>query len=156
MSQYINFFARKDDTFIPLYAESRNGSLYQIMEHFAPYEKLRKLSRTDFLDFNQELDHELFLVDKSLTQYRETMELLPKFSDPIDKKIEILDELTAGMNETMESRAELLRTRERLKFLEAMVDDAAGVEHYEEPNHKWGIYCGIEVWLDVTTADIVD
>lgn len=154
MSQYIEFFARKDDTFVPIYSESRNGSLYPLMKHFVPYEKLHKLNRTDFLYFNQELDHELFLVDKSLTQYRETMELLPKFSDPIDKKIEILDELTVGMNETMESRAELLRTRERLKFLEAMVDEAAGVEHYEESNHKWGIYCGIEAGIDVTAADI--
>ena len=67
MSQYVEFFVKRDDVFIPVGSYSRNNPMYQALD-FAPYEKITLLDEGNYNWGKEAFDREIENYKKMMKQ----------------------------------------------------------------------------------------
>ena len=88
MSQYVNFYVKKDDTWVFLFDYSRNNPHYEMIENEIPYGKLVPLTgeilRAVFANIREEKESK---INFRKTNERE-IEIIAAMPNPVDEKLE--------------------------------------------------------------------
>lgn len=157
MSQYINFFIRCDDKFLPLFSFSRNSYMYSAFHARAPFEKISVISE-EIINLSKEvLLDQIDTYQRKVTQYEREKTLIPSFDNAVQEKLEELrniDDLLADIQSELDELGLALNycavmhdIIETAKYGEKNI----GVSSYKEDSL---LYCGIEAGTP-TIHDII-
>ena len=92
MSQYVNFYAHKNDVFISLAEYSRNNLMYKALEYDAPYEKGCVLTKEILSKAIEWFDIEIHAYESRIERLTKENELIAKLSDPMEEKLDRFNE----------------------------------------------------------------
>ena len=142
MSQYLNFFVRHNEDFIPLASYSRNTHIYDIAE--APYEKIRRFSQEQLESIASRLLESKTFTHKEIARLHQEIEIIKGINITADKFDEVLDvihNITNVISEYQEDIETLEREAIEIEFMRNMTYDDCE------------IFAGIEI-SDPTMDDI--
>lgn len=142
MSQYLNFFVRHNEDFIPLASYSRNTHIYDIAE--APYEKIRRFSQEQLESIASRLRESKTFTHKEIARLHQEIEIIKGINITADKFDEVLDvihNITNVISEYQEDIETLEREAIEIEFMRNMTYDDCE------------IFAGIEI-SDPTMDDI--
>ena len=153
MSQYMSFFIRRDlDNFVPLFTFSRSSALYQQFDYTVPYEKVRALSYSELEKYLGKCESYIVKLKDSIRKANEKKTLIASFNNPVDEKVEALNEVEYDIREAEDSIREVERAYYSILALIDIVDEIAYNPAYDKDKY---IYAGIEV-CDPTSEDVVE
>ena len=151
MSEYMSFFIRRDsDNFVPLFTFSRNSALYQQFNYTVPYEKVRALSYPELEKVLGRCESCIVKLKDSIRKANEKKTLIASFNNPVDEKVEALNEVEYDIHETEDSIRDTERAYYSVLALIDIVDEIAYNPAYDKNKY---IYAGIEV-CDPTDKDV--
>lgn len=142
MSQYLNFFVRHNEDFIPLANYSRNTHVYDEAE--APYEKIRKFSREQLESIASRLRESKTFAHKEIARLHQEIEIIKGINIPVDNLDKILGaihDISNVISEYQEDIETLEREAIEIEFMRNMTYDDCE------------IFAGIEI-SDPTIDDI--
>ena len=101
MSSYITFFLKtKNNEFIELGSFGRSCYIYQVVN--APYEKIRKITMSDFRDFISNISVRIINDKENIESYKEKQAFVAKFeNNSIQEKLEAIEEYDSCINDTL-------------------------------------------------------
>lgn len=133
MSQYLNFFVRHNEDFIPLASYSRNTHVYDIAG--APYEKIRKFSQEQLESIASKLRESKTSAHKAIARLQQQIEIAKGINITVDNFDEVFGAIHNIMNmiyEYQEDIETLEREAIEIEFMRNMTyDDCeifAGIE----------------------------
>ena len=151
MSQYMSFFIRRDsDNFVPLFTFSRSSALYQQFDYTVPYEKVRALSYSELEKYLGKCESCIVKLKDSIRKANERKTLIASFNNPVDEKVEALNEVEYDIREAEDSIREIEHAYYSVLALIDIVDEIAYNPAYDKDKY---IYAGIEV-CDPTDKDV--
>lgn len=140
MSQYVNFFLRRDDEFIPLKDYSRSSPIYSVMD--APYEKIREY-RHEELESKilrlKEMKEENSMV---IAQIRNRIKDVYHMNNSVAEKMEYVSDYYNQISDFEDDNKNLDRCMIELEFIADLV--------YMDCT----IYAGVEIG-EPTLEDVV-
>ena len=139
MSQYLNFFIKKDK-FILIAEYSRSTQIYQEVK--APYEKIKKFSEQNLREIADRLRAGKKFDKTQIDLCKEKINIVGQMPDPIEDKLEIIQNYFNYIEEYEEDIAYLDKYANEIDFIANMTDYC-------------DIYAGIEI-SDPTEKDIID
>jgi len=139
MSSYISFFVRVNDTFAPIGSWSRNSEMYQAMQDWCPYEKIRAFSFNDLMNVVKELE------DKAREADEKRCQMIMQANNSVEEKMEAVNEIESNYEEMDSFIEEVQFAADTLRVFCNMIDDFkfAEIKFTNDYNHY--IYAGIEV-----------
>lgn len=114
MSQYVNFYVHKGDTFISIGTYCRGSTLYDIVERYAPYEKLTVCDKQMIRNF----------CDRAEADKQEAEDMIA-FADG---QIEVIEKSNNSIDEKMDAFTELLDHKRNIK--NDLIDPLDNALHY--------------------------
>lgn len=147
MSQYVNFFLRCEDKFIPLFSFSRNSYLYGAFHTDAPYGKISAITSESLKNAQKILLDTIETYQGRMASYVEEQRLIPSFNNSVEEKLiglRDMDELISNVRDEMEE------LNAALGYCSVM-DDILETAKYGEKvpvstyNENSLLYCGIEI-----------
>lgn len=130
MSQYLNFFVRHNEDFIPLASYSRNTHVYDVAE--APYEKIRKFSQERLEAIASKLRESKTFAHKEIARLHQEIEIVKGINITVDEILGVIHNITSMIAEYQEDIETLEREAIEIEFMRNMTyDDCeifAGVE----------------------------
>ena len=143
MSQYTHIFLRKGDTFMEISCTSRSCALSEMLEHYAPCEKIRQLTVSDLDSIIEECDKNLGQWHDYLQRINERKALIATFNNSVEDKIAALSDCDESIEEVGETVDELSWATNQFRWIKEIVDDKyRGVTAYA------GVECGSDVTVD--------
>ena len=142
MSQYLNFFVRHNEDFIPLANYSRNTHVYDVVE--APYEKIRRFSQEQLEAIASKLRESKTSAHKEIARLQQQIEIAKGINITEDNFDEVFGAIRNIMNmisEYQEDIETLEREAIEIEFMRNMTYDDCE------------IFAGIEI-SDPTIDDI--
>ncbi len=150
MSQYVEFYLRVGDRFAPIITRSRSTTFYQLVHHCLPYGKVRALGKDVIEEFKNEAKSEIRRLEENIAHQRELMEMISKFNNSVDEKLQAAAE---SQDYIEELEQELASVKSDLAFFEVLGDmweEAEQTRWYKnerpdaviDPNEY--IYAGVE------------
>ena len=140
MSQYVNFFLRRGDEFIPLKDYSRSSPIYSVMN--APYEKIREYNYSD-------LEAKILALKEmkednaaAITRIRERINSVYQLNNSVEEKMEYVNDYYSQISDFEENKKNLDRCMIELEFIADLV--------YMDCT----IYAGVEIG-EPTLEDVV-
>lgn len=159
MSQYISFYLRCEDKFLPLMSFSRSTTLYQAFnDTYVPYGHIKPVTH-----------HQLMLVAESLSNSESNMRqilvrreaekaLIPSFNNSTDEKLEAIEELDESIYEIKEELSSIEAAKTTVGVFADIIDEAkyhkdeATINGCSEENY---LFVGVEAPTWPTIDDIV-
>ena len=141
MSSYLHVFARKNETFVELLCYCRSSTLYQALDHYAPYEKIAPLTCEQITDAKSELEDRLAIAHESNAEDERLMVQLGNWANTVDEKLEAISRIQDSISERKEEVDELEAAIHILEFLLCVEAD---------------LYTGVECGSDVSINDIAE
>lgn len=139
MSQYLNFFVRHNEDFIPLANYSRNTHVYDIAE--APYEKIRRFSQEQLESIASRLRESKTSAHKEIARLQQEIEIVKGIIITVDELLCAIHNITNMISEYQEDIEALEREAIEIEFMRNMTYDDCE------------IFAGIEI-SDPTMDDI--
>lgn len=142
MSQYLNFFVRHNEDFIPLASYSRNTHVYDVAG--APYEKIRRFSQERLESIASKLRESKTSAHKEIARLQQQIEIAKGINVTVDNFDEVFGAIRNIMNmisEYQEDIETLEREAIEIEFMRNMTYDDCE------------IFAGIEI-SDPTMDDI--
>ena len=158
MSQYLNFFARIGDNFIPIGDYSRNTVFYQMFNSciYPPYEKIMPVSIQQLENIRDGFEKNQRNIELQINRIEKKKGLIATFDNSVDDKLEAVRDCDISIGEWQENYDEVLCSigscNTYINMIEAIKYSDEKIEGIDFDNY---IYCGIEVGLNVTVEDIV-
>ena len=151
MSAYIQFFIRSEDAFMPISVYSRNNTIYQYFDEYAPWGKIKPVTRELLRKVRDNINEDLAAIQKKYDQAKEMKEWIATLNNSLEEKMEYIENIEEALGEYCEEIDRLIYTKYYLTFL----DDVIGSVEYEgHIDYKNYLYVGIEVG-NPTVDDIV-
>lgn len=141
MSAYIQFFIRHEDTFLPIGTFSRNNAIYQVFDGIAIWTKIRPIGEPMLNDAENIVKGFIHENEKALAQAEEEQNLIAKFNNSIEDKLEVYGDYRDYINETKNNIKDLEAAQQYLWFLRDILESIKGTEFNKYPY----LYVGIEV-----------
>lgn len=135
MSQYINFFVRNENDFIPIAEYSRNNETFQLFLDFAPWEKVRCVSNKDLDFFSNQLKEKILENKKYIKEKKKIIEKIGDFNNNIEEKLDYIESYSSCIEGYEETIDELVYTLHFILFLSEI--------NYQE---KASVYVGYEIY----------
>ena len=145
MSMYTHIFLRKGDEFLEVSCTGRGSALSEMLEHYAPWEKVRLLTIKDLTDINREYTDELNKWKKYITDQQARKALIASFNNGVEDKMEAIQDCDAAIEETAETIDELSYALMQIQWLINIAEDADG-----EYGNRIQIYAGTECGGEIT------
>ena len=143
MSQYLHIFVNKDNMFIPIKWSGRSGAMYEMLEHYAPYEKIAQVTAGELHDVYSTYEREVHKWTDHIAQLHKDIELIASFGNSVDDKLEAINDKKDAIEESENILRELQRALAQLDLLIDIAEDSiAGVRIYV------GIACGDNVTIN--------
>ena len=148
MSQYIHFFIRHENEFLPIATYSRSTYIYQSIN--APYEHIRAVRKQTVDSIKQDI---LFDIDKckeDIKSLTENKSLITSFNNSIEEKWEMISGIDESINESKRILNEMQSAYEFLSFIGNMISEAHDTK-YDEDKPNWldpdkYVYMGVECY----------
>lgn len=156
MSQYIHFFVRKNDTFIPIFSNSRSSDIYDRFDGLAPCDKIRKISEENVRDVIQEIDARIANLERAIRNSREELEILLEHLDDVGEKKDAIENAMFDERDYRESIDDLKDAKRFAQFIFAIINemDEDVRYEYEDDAPAMGVYVGVDTGIEVTVDDI--
>ena len=142
MSQYLNFFVRHNEDFIPLANYSRSTHVYDVAE--APYEKIRRFSQERLEAIASKLRESKTFTHKEITRLHQEIEIVKEINitaDKFDEVLGVIHNIMDMISKYQEDIETLEREAIEIEFMRNMTYDDCE------------IFAGIEI-SDPTMDDI--
>ncbi len=140
MSQYLNFFIRRNDSFIFIADYSRSTKVYE--ETHAPYGKIRKFDTQELRDIAARLQEDIAFYEKQNDYAHQKLEAILRANNSIEEKLDIIDSVYDYIEENDNEIKIIGRYAAEINFTANISEECP-------------IYAGIEI-NDPTEKDIVD
>ena len=141
MSQYVNFFLRRGDEFIPLRDYSRSSPVYSVIN--APYEKIREYSYSDLESKILRLKEMKEDNAAAITRIWERINSVYHLNNSVEEKMEYVNDYYSQISDLEDDNKNLDRCMIELDFIADLV--------YMDCT----IYAGVEIG-EPTVEDIVN
>ena len=145
MSMYTHIFLRKGDEFLEVSCTGRSSALSEMLEHYAPWEKVRLLTVKDLTDINREYTDELNKWKKYITDQQARKALIASFNNSVEDKMEAIRDCDDSIAEATETVDELSYALMQIRWLISIAEDADG-----EYGNRIQIYAGTECGGEIT------
>lgn len=145
MSMYTHIFLRKGNEFLEVSCTGRSSALSEMLEHYAPWEKVRLLTIKDLKDIYEQYTNELDKWKDYIAKQQAQRSLIASFNNSVEDKIEAIQDCNASIDEVSETVDELSYALMQIRWLISIAEDADG----EYGNHIQ-IYVGIECGGEIT------
>ena len=144
MSQYINFFIRKqikdEIAFIPIGSFSRSSHIYQAITN-APYEKIRPLKYEELNDIVRELHASKREYEDDIKNIEHTItNIIPSFNNSIEEKMQEIQQQRGYIADISEDIVDIEFSIGYFRALQEIIYDNSD----SSPSKDEIIYCGIE------------
>ena len=154
MSQYINFFIRKqikdEIAFIPIGSFSRSSHIYKAIID-APYEKIRPLKYEELNDIIKELHASKREYEDDIKNIEHTItNIIPSFNNSIEEKMQEIQQQRSYIADISEDIVDIQFSIGYFCALQEIIYDNSD----SSPSKDEIIYCGIEVGCP-TEEDVV-
>lgn len=93
MSSYVHVFARKNDTFVELLCYCRSSELYQVLTHYAPYEKITPFIHERLREACDEIENKLAIAERLSREDKEMITQIGTWTNTMDEKLEAINNL---------------------------------------------------------------
>lgn len=140
MSQYVNFFLRRGDEFIPLKDYSRSSPIYSVMN--APYEKIREYSYSDLESKILHLKEMKEDNAAAITRIWERINSVYHLNNSVEEKMEYVNDYYSQISDLEDDNKNLDRYMTELDFIANLI--------YMD----YTIYAGVEIG-EPTLEDVV-
>lgn len=145
MSAYIHIFARsKHDDFVELWCSAGSSAMMQIMNHWAPWERIRRVSESMMRQFQDDAITRIDEFKSCITHHEKLISEIGSWNNSIDEKIELINDYQRAIEDDRSDLDEWQAVNYYLHFIQNMIEE--GVE----------IYAGVECGSTVTVEDIID
>lgn len=153
MSQYIHFYVRNNNNFLPIGTFCRSSFIYSIVnrELNVPYEKIMALSGESIGTCLRAARHDLDLLKRRIENYRKEKELIASFNNSVEDKLAAIDDINKMIEDDEYEISFLESAVGFFNTLGIIYDDIKYEDNFDEKNY---LYCGIECYRP-TEEDIV-
>ena len=134
MSQYIVFFAKRNDTFIELGEYSRNNYIYEALQYDVPYEDIVLLDDKIYEAGIRFFNHEIEVREKRIEALNDKLEFLKIATASFEEKV----------REWEETKEFIEDEKEEIKELESQRTTLATFGDITSKWSKTEVYVGIE------------
>ncbi len=141
MSAYIQFFIRHEDTFLPIGVFNRNNAIYQVFDGIAVWEKIRPIGEPALNDAENIAKGFICENEKALAQAEEEQNLIAKFNNSIEDKLEAYGDYRDYIIEIKNNIKDLEAAQQYLWFLRDILESIEDTDFNKQPY----LYVGIEV-----------
>ena len=147
MSEYLEFYARKDNTFIELDCFSRNSKHFQLFLNKPQFGKIKLLTEEEINNVIRDINTEIATVKRAIKDGKKFVEnfSVNSYSDSI------ADTYSDALGQIREFKEELKELKATRKFYEVLCDMISNGE-YCSP--KITYYVGLETGDNPTVKDI--
>lgn len=158
MSQYIQFFIRSEDKFIPLCSFSRSNIIYKVFGYDVPYGNIIPLTESILHVADGYLTSEEDAIKVRIKKQQDLIESIHHFDNTVDDKLEAIHSVTETIGELEYELEPIDRARHLVDFFEAILTEAkyrdsdCPLTDYTE---NTVLYAGIEVSAYPTMNDIL-
>lgn len=153
MSQYVNFFIKVRNDFIPVGSYSRNSDIYQMFRDWAPYEKITSLNQSAIESFLAENEREIIKWRNMFESNQRLEKEINSWNNSIEEKFDAIENLRETNSQIEETLEEKIRTKSFLHILSSMIEEIRWTNSFEAEPENY-IYVGIEIGYP-TFEDIV-
>ena len=147
MSQYINFFVRYEDKFVPLYSSSRSTVIYERFHDWIPYEKIIALSSIDINEIFSETKEYEREIDEAIQKSRDEIQIVSNYNNSVEEKNEVIHDILMSIEELEETKSDISYALDFCIFLKCII-----AERLQDTAQC--IYAGIEIG-EPTLDDVV-
>lgn len=159
MSQYIQFFIRCEDKFVPMCSYSRSNTIFRAFAYHAPYEKIMPITEHILRVAQSYLKSEEDSIEARIELYRDMLESIRHFDNDVDDKLEAINSVNADIGELKSDLEEITFAKTFIDILDGILvsakyrDDGNGcpLANYTEDTV---LYAGIEVPEYPTMDDV--
>lgn len=149
MSQYMHFFVRKGDNFLPIGTYSRNTTLYEALSLSAPYEAIRPLTMEKINEVISTLIDEEKHTEDTINSLEKKNKLIATFNNSTEEKMELINENDETIEDAKDYLKELSHTIGVLNTYASIIEES--LYGWEELEGKPYVYYGIECFKPFVT-----
>lgn len=153
MSEYINFFIRYKNNFIPLFDYSRSSYIYKVFREQVPYEKVCSIKYSQLNNIYKDLRDWKEATLKTIKEKEKGIKEISAFNNSVSDKMEAIYEIEEILCELDEDVKDLDFALSLIEIITDIMDTARYIDDYEVDLDNY-IYAGIEVGM-ATIEDIV-
>ena len=144
MSQYINFYLRVNDTFVPVGSYPRNLEIYQVAHNYVPYEHIVNLTEKDFNLMMEDAEAGVRKNKSEMQKLKETISIIMNANNPLNEKLAEVSNIEEEIREIEESNSGLDFAYDIfLHFYDIINDARYGIDPLDNDYNHY-IYAGIE------------
>ena len=153
MSQYVNFFIRKqikdETTFIPIGSFSRSSHIYQAITN-APYEKIRPLKYEELNDIIRELHASKREYEDNIKNIENTItNTIPSFNNSIEEKMQEIQEQRGYIADISEDIVDIQFSIGYFRALQEIIYDNSNSSSSRDDIIYYGVEIGSPTEEDV-------
>ena len=131
MSQYLHFYIKNGENFLPIGTWNRSSRVYDIFRG-APYEKVRALKNSDLANARERVKEDLGYAVGAEKRAKDEIEFLRSCAMDTDKLLERYHDLVEYLDELRENREEGERVLQLINFFQDIIDEAADAEKWSD------------------------
>lgn len=125
MSEYVYFFVRHGDTFLPLDAGfSRSSKIFQYFSDRVPFEKVRALTRGNLSDTGLLIREDIRNYEKKIDKFTHLIEKIKSMDGTLNEKIEATADYEEAIEEIRDEITGLNYADDFVCFLLNVIDGA--------------------------------
>ena len=152
MSSYVNFYLRVNDTFAPIGSYSRNNKMYEYMDCYCPYEKIRPFTVDDFIEIINSLKDNKHNIKQARKTEKKHYTAIIQANNSVEEKLNALYESESSLKEMDKEIAEINFTINTLQIFCNMIDDFKYSTSDFSNDYNHYIYAGIEACGDINSV----
>lgn len=118
MSQYINFYIKSEDKFLPLFSYSRNSAIYEYASDYAPYDNGKIITSELLKSILNDIKDEEQNYGPMLERLTEKKQLICTMNNSVDDKVHAIFECNEEIDELEEIKDGLITAKIFYEFLE--------------------------------------
>lgn len=146
MSQYIHFFTRVNNIFIPISTFPRDSAVYHVFSA-APYEKIEKLTLDDIKRAADALENDCRYWDEQLQKNEHRKNIIATFNNSAEEKLKAIEDCEQEHQNLIQFADEAQYGLNFCVFLLDMLDEFEGYAEHQKDQTKNcpELYYGVEI-----------
>lgn len=131
MSQYLHFYIKNGENFLPIGTWNRSSRVYEIFRG-APYEKIRALKTSDLAEAREQVKENLGYAAGAEKRAKDEIEFLRSCAMGAEERLDRYHELVEYLDELRKNREEEERVLQLINFFQDIIDEAADAEKWSD------------------------
>lgn len=152
MSSYVNFYLRINDLFVPIGSYSRSSEMYQIMDHYCPYGKIKPLTKDSLYKIINDLEDRKQKIKDFRIANEKRCDMIMQANNTIEEKMEAISSIMSGFNDMDTDIEELSFSADTLRVFSNMIEEFSYNNKFSNDCNHY-LYAGIEA--DGTLENII-